>query len=156
MNEQPDIRCQLRYLAWLKLKAAVQGGYDSLLNSEQLDTVVGVTKKLCIVATDKTESGRLPAERPNVASWSQCWHHYFSTDERRFHGSSDISVAKWPSIIEHNKWLPTDTVHCNFKMTDLQQLWLHTQMEQSANDQKHSCRKPSPFSFRLLLRRLIC
>ena len=53
MNEQPDIRCQLRYLAWLKLKAAVQGGYDSLLNSEQLDTVVGVTKKLCIVATDK-------------------------------------------------------------------------------------------------------
>jgi len=62
-----DIRCRLRYLSRLKLKSAVRGGYDSLLNSEHFDTVVGATKELCVIATDKTLNGTTKFQKPHIA-----------------------------------------------------------------------------------------
>ena len=62
-----DIRCRLRYLARLKLKAAERGGYNSLLKSEQLDRVADATKELCVVATDKMLNGTTKFEKLHTA-----------------------------------------------------------------------------------------
>jgi len=67
LEKAGDVRCRLRYLARLKEKLAVPGGYENILKAEHFDAVVEATKDLCDVAEGKTLNGCTRLEKPHMA-----------------------------------------------------------------------------------------